>query len=287
MKINTIIVFAFSALLLSCSTKSSKFERLENRKFFIDDKNIIHSCYDCPKIGDKFIADVGIDDFCKLMDNTNEHWNYICRECMNSDDYGKILNYVRKYKEEQKKHKEEQKKHIEWLRENYNALCQMGINPWGDFETFQGFINGGNLYSKIEGVCLKNGYTLDDYWAFEHVIFRQRYTPNERSCNDTCLVRWNLNNIAWLYMGLRDAGVNTGTFLDFKQNLKSKDGFVKYYNKSMELGIVDDWGTFLRMMIEPNEEECIKEYWDEFMEVLYNDDERMQTLYEDMQEYYE
>ena len=40
MKINTIIAFAFSALLLSCSTKSSKFEKLENRKFFIDDKNI-------------------------------------------------------------------------------------------------------------------------------------------------------------------------------------------------------------------------------------------------------
>lgn len=273
MKINTIIVFAFSALLLSCSTKSSKFEKLENRKFFIDDKNIIHSCYDCPKIGDKFIADVGIDDFCKLMDNTNEHWNYICRECINSDDYGKILNYVRKFKEEQKEK-------IERLREEYRTLCIMGINPWGDFERFLESLEE-NYDCKLYGVLSENGCCMSEFLIIKGDIPVKQ--EEFRANKDTCLVQWNSFNIAWLYMSLRDAGVNTGAFLDFKQSIKDKDGFIKYYNKSIELGIVDDWGTFLRMMIEPNEEECK----DKFMEESQYYDEQRQEYYEDMHEYSE
>ncbi len=282
MKINTIIAFAFSALLLSCSTKSSKFEKLENRKFFIDDKNIIHSCYDCPKIGDKFIADMGIDDFCKLMDNTNEHWNHICRECINSDDYGKILNYVRKYKEEQKEKIERLREKIERLREEYRTLCIMGINSWGDFETYQSFINGSTFSSKFMDVLSENGYLPNDYLAVKSAMRKKQDTIRNRfAINDTCLVQWNLDNIAWLYIGLRDAGVNTGTFLDFKKSIQTNKGFLKYYNKSLELGIVDNWEAFLRMMIEPNEEKCIEEYWDGFLEEL----EDYQDYGEQMQEY--
>ena len=47
------------------------------------------------------------------------------------------------------------------------------------------------------------------------------------------------------------------------------------------MGIVDNWEAFLRMMIEPNEEKCIEEYWDGFLEEL----EDYQDYGEQMQEY--
>ena len=178
---------------------------------------------------------------------------------------------------------DDKKKEIEQRKGDYNVLCQMGVNPWGKLELFLSSMKG-EYYDKLKAVLLENGYCIEDFWNIKNAM-GMRTVLKEDVYRDTCLVEWNECNIAWLYIGFREAGEFTGTFLDFKQSMKTKEGFLIYYNKSLELGIVDNWEAFLRMMIEPNEEKCIEWYWDDFLEELREYDEQIQNYYEEVQEY--
>ena len=56
----------------------------------------------------------------------------------------------------------------------------------------------------------------------------------------------------WLYEQMQQAGVNTGTYDDFKASLNDDTDRAWYYDKSIELGLnVGNSDEFTQMMTEP------------------------------------
>ena len=63
---------------------------------------------------------------------------------------------------------------------------------------------------------------------------------------------WNEDDRKWLYEKMRRAGVNTGSYDDFKNSLNDEKDRKWYYDKSRSLGLnVGSPADFDGMMVEP------------------------------------
>ena len=63
---------------------------------------------------------------------------------------------------------------------------------------------------------------------------------------------WNEEDRKWLYEQMKNAGVNTGSYDEFKTSLSNKEDRDWYYQKSRSMGLnVGSANDFASMMVEP------------------------------------
>lgn len=145
---------------------------------------------------------------------------------------------------------EEAKAEIEkrkWHKDEYEALCLIEKNKWDSFEDYLSYVQDTSNEKVLQSELWAEGWhgLLDLSLAYSFL--------NKRGICNFSTVVWDENNIEKLYLLMKKEGIDTGTLKDFKESLKIKDGFVWYYDKAIEYGIVDNWETFVMLLLESEE----------------------------------
>ena len=132
-------------------------------------------------------------------------------------------------------------------KDEYEALCLIEKNKWDSFEDYLSYVQDTSNEKVLQSELWAEGWhgLLDLSLAYSFL--------NKRGICNFSTVVWDENNIEKLYLLMKKEGIDTGTLKDFKESLKIKDGFVWYYDKAIEYGIVDNWETFVMLLLESEE----------------------------------
>lgn len=159
-----------------------------------------------------------------------------------------------------------QQREVEWHQLEYDALCFVGKKRWENVEAYMFYISNEENKKDLNEELEQDGWlgVQGLSFAYERINDSLYVRLYEKSLN-TPQVLWDDINLEYLYMKLRVSNVYVGTLKDFKQELKSENGFVKYYKKALKLGLFGNWEQFVMFMFEPNCDycECEREHVDD------------------------
>jgi len=182
----------------------------------------------------------------------------ICQDCVNSTKSKELNKLLDEHKNKLQKEKEFE---IERSKNKYNFLCFIGEDRWGSYVGFADFFAYEYNQNLLNNELDRKGYDVDTEWDIRMAMESNDVVENLSVYSPDSIMSEKLYpNTMWLYINMRKAKINTGTYLDFKRSLSSEEGFVWYFNKSIEMGLVDSWYQFVMLMFEPDEDIC-KELW--------------------------
>lgn len=163
-----------------------------------------------------------------------------------------VQSCVEQDKKEYKPRPPKEKSYEEILadcRKDYAFYCYIGEDLWGSFERYLDFISVERNRRNFNYYLKERGYeewdSLCIEWTLEGGIF----------CYDSiwyCPDNFDYDNsyIAWLYVKLREKGIDSLSYLNFKNKICTDDGFIWCYEVSKDYDLVDTWTRYLNNMLE-------------------------------------
>ena len=140
----------------------------------------------------------------------------------------------------------------------YQILSFIGEDRWGSFQKYYDFAKNKENHNQLFIELEHKGYdklTLMEIFSGLLLADSRPDTISLVHSNGLSGISLSSYFMGWLYVKMREADVNTGTYKDYKKDLENADGFMWYYNKSLELGLVRNWFQFLSMMFIPEGED--------------------------------
>ena len=207
-------------------------------------------------------------------------------------------NHQKEQKDEEQKRKQEiqrrQARDIQFHKGRYKTLCFIGESRWGSFQEYYDFVkveaNWKQLFDELEQSGYNSQAMLEidlglGYKEQSLGLWDTTYPRMERDSNRLYRIELSKDGRAFLFIEMRNAGVNVGSYKEFLQSLENMEDFVWYYKKCKSLGLVRGWFQFISMMFEPDEEWC-KELWyddweSEWLEKLHSDRELFEDYFEE------
>ena len=246
-KLVLLLSICFCLFFYSCENKKQKI----NDSVFVDREDIVHADKKCKSINGRIIKysikDKNIFDI--AWRNTHFERN-ICNKCVNDSTKKELKHSADVYIEEKVECKNE-----------YLALCLLNDDRWGSFEKYYEYINKYSNYNQLIKEFHDNGYSFSDLrgliWLFDN-----EYEFNEKDIH----VNLNVNYTMWLCAYLHIFNEYNGDYVDFKQMLYDKDGFIWCYEKCLEYKIVSCWKDFIMLIFEPDCDYCKDMYMNEYEE---------------------
>ena len=277
--IEYIIAFVILCCLVSC--KQNDIDTI-----YVDKDGVIHTTENCHAIGRRPLLAVSLTDIdSAFVDGFEPN---ICSTCIEEKQRGKIEKAVLEYKNRRIAEAENKAREEERRRNEFHALCFIGKDKWGDFDSYHNYIVNRENDSLLNEELRREGW---------HGLFdlSSAYRRLERNSHRHTNVLWNESSIRYLYLKLSAEGINVGSLNEFELSLSNMDSFVWYYNTANKLGIIDSWENYLMFMFEADCEDCKEEYWEEWLEEakeeLMDDEimqqEMMEQYYEEMNDYYD
>ena len=234
-------------LVIACGSN------MQHENVYVDNNGYIHVDNKCSLIPwNSQIISYGLEELSWKELYNNGDMLSICTRCTNGD----VLTKVRKKMNECTGIYESIRE--ERLNE-YNALCLIGKCRWYSLDDYFWYV-----YDD-DNKRLLNKELMDDGWrglhslsrAYKHINIHDRVKRTKQR-----LFLWSESFINYIYLNFNREDIIVGSLNDFKEELKSKDGFVWCYEMSLSMGLVDDWEMFIKNILEPDYDYC-KEFFGE------------------------
>ena len=206
---------------------------------YLDESDVIHASKRCKNMPSDTYTILATDYLPFYANDTNASIK-ICQKCVREKDRRELLKTI-------------------WLARKYSALQMINEDWWGSFEQYYRFIQVEENYKQLNAELRRNGYTLNDLFLVN--VNRNFFSNNQ---TDIDYNKYDDTYQKWLYFQLRKAFIPMESFLEFREKLFTRDGFIYYYDRCVEQNLVDNWSDFMTNLFEPNCEYCKEKYWEEW-----------------------